>query len=218
MKNGRIFPHEVPEKAPPGYGDHVNRLGRITIPLDDATQLEEIAALIGNFIYVETATSKSASLSIHLNDQYQSEIVFREGMFIAGFKFDTAFVTHAAQAGESLTLVYGIESGNLRIENPAVLSSEITETKLTTVEGVADVTVSNPANEILPADPTRKRAHIFNHHATANIRVGGDGTTSVGRGALLPAGIGITIEGTAAIHGIRTAGVNVDVSITVEKD
>lgn len=215
---GRIFPHEQPNLSREGFGDNVNRIGKVTIPLDNAYDLKEFSALIGNFLYVESATSKGASVDVHFNDQYQSALTLKEGMFIAGLRFDKVFLSSTAQAGESITVVFGIEDGNLRIENPADLANDVDVSKSSDFVGVADVSVLVGATQIVPADATRRKVHIFNTHATDAIRIGGNGSTAAAQGTLLPAGMGITIESTDEIQGIRTGANDVTVAISVEND
>jgi len=195
MGKGREFNNEKPERAIAGYGDNVNRIGRITIPLDSALDLEDIG-IIGNFFYAESATSKNANFLLRLNDQYDSPVTVKEGLFIAGMKFDKGYVSCAAQAGESITLIYGIESGNLRIVNPADQFNDVDLVRGNDFHGINDVALSAAGVTLIAAtDTTRRALHITNLSGNAStIRVGGNTTTSATRGTPIAPGQTFTIQ------------------------
>lgn len=74
-----------------------------TLPLDNARSNFQVS-MMGNFIACVNGTNAATSVSIEFNKQLSGAITFTQGLAIAR-PFDTFFVTHSAQPGESLTFL-----------------------------------------------------------------------------------------------------------------
>lgn len=82
------------------------------------------------------------------------------------------------------------------------------------IDTIADVTVSNVAVQLLPADSSRRKAMIV-EAAGQPMRVG-DANVLAGDGVRIAANGSITLDTTAAVYGIREGAVDALATITVE--
>ena len=86
-----------------------------TIELDLTTARADVKMdFTGNYVYALDATDIDSTLSLRLNEQSRSLLPLYKGR---GYKapFYRFFVTNAVQAGKTLTLAIGIESGTFEV-------------------------------------------------------------------------------------------------------
>jgi len=217
---GAVVPVAIPANAVPEFGLDPNAIRVITIPLDTALNDYEVD-VTGSVLWAVDATSLNASMNVKLQTQRNDKIPVSKGFFLRGARFSHLYITAAAQAGESITLLMAKETNDkLEIINPSSDFSSVSVDKGTTYGSVADVTVVKGAAAavILAADATRREALIYNSGAD-DIRIG-DSNIGAARGTWLPAGQEMTLSGTGAIYGYcpGTASANVTLAITTTND
>ena len=115
---GQNYPVSYNGAAPLEYGEGAPRIGVKTIALDTATTDKEYE-IGGNIIWVPTASSLDATILIKYQTETNDPIPIQSGSFIAGPSFSRLYISWAAQAGESLTLLYTLDNpkNRFRIEN-----------------------------------------------------------------------------------------------------
>ncbi len=219
----RIYPQSFEGASPPEFGIDANTVKVRTINLAVAHGTPHRIDMGGNFIWVVNASSLAATCQLFLGDASLSGSGFPigQGFFMRGIRFSRVFITNLAQAGESLTLLYGVDmSDTVSIENPSIAYSSVTTSKATVFDTVADVAVvaAAAAAQILAANAARRAAIICSLAANAQIVRIGDTNTGAARGAELSPGESITIETTEAIYAYTGAGANQDLAIAWTED
>ena len=198
-------------RAPDQYGDNQNYIGVQRILLDSARSQEKIS-ITGSFLYAIAASSKTATMSIELHNQSKGLIPFLEGQFIGGIPYGQIYITNAAQAGEWIDLMYGVEiAGGLQVQNPANQFSSISLLKGATNSDPVDITTTGAAAavQMVAADATRRRLIVYADTANANtLRVGGSDVDAT-HGIPLAPGQSIEISSTAAVYVYDTVAGNV---------
>jgi len=169
----------------------------------------------GNVLWAMQATSRQAYIDLYLNDQQRDPIRFQEGLFIRGVPFSRVFVTHAAQAGQTITLFYAVEEiDNIQVENPALQFTMIDLTKATVFDSLADIIIVAAAVAVIvvPALATQRTAIIASLAVNGQTCRIGDATTGAARGIELAPGESISISTTEAIYAYNPAGANITLS------
>lgn len=209
---GRQDPVDLPPQAPPTFAVDAARVNIQTIELDVAQINKRIEFGASNFIWALDATSLTATLTMRLNSQQNSPIPFKKGLVIRNLAFSTVYITHDAQPGESITFfIVRQGEGNLLVENAVLEASQVTETKATVLDTVADVSCPNLAvTQVLPANAQRREA-IIQNIGIAAVRAG-DGNVTATRGFRLDAGATIILSTTEAISIRNDSGAAIDVS------
>lgn len=214
--SGRFHPVPNEGTAPRPWGRDANRISTITLALDNARDRNEIR-IGGDFLWASDATDGAATITIAFNvREADAGITFRRGSMVAGMRYGRVFVTHAAQAGKTMTLTYAVEAPELRIANPAGFFTDVSISTPTTLDSIADVSlVLAVTTQILAADATRKEAIISNLAGnTQTFRIGDSGAAAA-NGTPLPPGATIILETTAEIHGFNPGAVSESVAVTV---
>ena len=116
--------------APQEYGQAVNRISVVTLALDTARDDERLE-IGGSFLWAVNASSIDATVSVRFQDEFYGLVPFRRGTSVRGVRFSRLYITHAAQAGETITLAYATEEqDNIQIENPALFGAQIDSVSL----------------------------------------------------------------------------------------
>lgn len=204
---GRLFPESFEGDAPKEFGIGANILKTRTFNLTVARHLEEIN-IGGSCLWAIEATSLTAGIDIRINDQLRDPVTFQQGMFIRGIPFSRLYVSHDAQAGETITLFFATEADvrNIEIVNPSIGFNNINVTKATVLDTIADVVlVAGATTQILAANAARRIAKISNLTANTKIFRIGDAAAAAARGVELAPGETMEIEATEAIYGYNPA-------------
>lgn len=231
----RIYPKSHEGVAIPEFGIDANVLQTKQFDLGAARALQRYE-IGGTLLWVAAASSRGAYVDVYFNDQLRDPIRFGLGMFIRGVPFSRIFVSHPAQAGESITVLYAAETvDNIHIENPALQYTEveIAAASLAALESVdlnaATInTLSKPgimnsqvdlvivagaaAVMILAIHGTRRAAIIGSLTANTQVIRVADANCGANRGQEINPGEEITLYTSAAIYGYTAAGVNQTVS------
>jgi len=221
-QKGRIFPRSFEGQAPREFGMDANILKTRTFTLTVARSLEEIN-IGGSCIWAIDASSLQANVDIYINDQLRDPVTFRQGMFIRGIPYSRVFVSHAAQAGATITIFFAVEEqvNNIQIVNPSLAYNQINLTKATGYASLIDVVmVAGAATQIIAADPTRRDLYITNLSGNAAIlRVGpAGGMVAANRGTPLAPGETTIINTTVAVSAWNPGGANQNVAVTYTID
>ena len=204
---------QVPGAAVPQFGIDANAIRLKKIPLDNARSQSKID-ITGTFLYVITASSKTALANIGFGEQVQDAVPFKEGQFISGLRFSQIYVTNTAQAGEYITVMYGVESNiGLKVNNPSSQYNNISVIKPTGLDTVADVALTAATVTLISAaDSTRKEILITNLSTNAAVMRIGDSNTAAARGIEISPGQTVTLATTDAVYGYSVPGESVGVS------
>ena len=217
---GRLFPRSFEGQAPREFGQGANIIKTRTFDLAVARNLEAID-IGGSCLWAIAASSLTAIIDVYINDQLRDPITFSQGMFIRGIPFSRLFVSHAAQPGETITLMFAVEEDvrNIQIINPTLAFNQINVTKATALETITDVAmIGLDTTEILPANPVRRVAYITNLLGNAETLRVGDAAAADTRGTPLAPGDTITIETTEAVHAYKPVAGNENVAVTWTED
>lgn len=215
----RLYPKPFEGQAPAEFGLDANILKTRTFNLTAARNLEQIE-IGGSCLWAIDATSLTASIDIYINDQLRDPVTFQQGMFIRGIPFSRLYVSHAAQAGETITIFFAREQEvrNIEIVNPSIAFNNINITKATVLDTVADVALGAAATtQILAANADRRKAIITNLAANVSIFRIGDAAAAAARGVELAPGETLEIETTEAIYGYNP-GVAQSVGVAYTED
>lgn len=217
---GRLFPENYEGEAPQEFGQGANILKTRTFALDNARDLEQIE-IGGSCLWAIDATSLTASIDIRVNDQLRDPVSFQQGMFIRGIPFSRIYISHEAQAGETITLFFAREADvrNIEIVNPSIAFNNINLTKATVLETITDVAMIGVATtQILAANAARRVAYITNLLGNVQTLRVGDLNAAATRGTPLAPGDTITIETTEAIFAYKPVAGNENVAVSWTED
>jgi hypothetical protein len=217
---GRLFPENYEGEAPQEFGRGANILKTRTFALDVARDLEEIE-IGGSCLWAIGATNLTASIDIRVNDQLRDPVTFQQGMFIRGIPFSRLYVSHAAQAGETITLFFAREAdvNNIEIVNPSIAFNNINITKASVLDTIADVALGATATtQILAANAARRITLITNLSANIQTFRIGDAATGAARGVELAPGESVSLETTEAIYGYNPGAIAEGVGVTWTED
>ena len=201
----RLYPENFEGTAPIEFGIGANILKTRTFNLTNARDLELID-IGGSCLWAVTASSLGAQIDIRINDQLRDPVTFQQGMFIRGVPFSRLYVSHAAQAGESITIFFAREQEvrNIEIVNPAIAFTEVNLTKATLLINNNDVVLpAGGGGTVLAANANRRVGFIQSPSTNIIIMRFGDGTTGAARGLNLAPGEILKIETTALIRGFN---------------
>lgn len=202
------------------FGIRSNIVNTMTLDLSNARQEVRIN-IGGSVLWALDATSRNALINVKLNDQNWGSIPIRQGFFIRGVPYSQIYITHAAQAGETITLLYAVEEdpSQISIMNPSLFTQEVDLTKATVLDTVADVTLAAAATtQILAANADRRAAFISNLVGNANTMRIGDNNAGATRGIPLAPGETIIVSSTEAIYGYNPGGAGEDVGVMWTED
>jgi len=217
---GNITPITPGAQAPREYGLDANVLQTIPFALDAARDKERLE-FGGSMIWAYAASSLTAQIDIHINTQQSHPITFQKGMMMRGVPFSRLFITHAAQAGESITLIIAVEGESeikerrrIQVENAAEGYTAVTLAKATDLQTIADVTLGAAATtQILAANALRRVVFISNLIGnTQTFRIG-DNNAAAARGVPLAPGETIIVSGTDTIYGYNPGAAGEDVAV-----
>ena len=197
----RLYPENYEGTAPIEFGTGANILKTRTFNLTNARDLELID-IGGSCLWAVTASSLGAQIDIRINDQLRDPVTFQQGMFIRGVPFSRLYVSHAAQAGESITIFFAREQDvrNIEIINPAIAFTEVNLTKGTILSSGGDVTIAAAGTgNILAANANRRVAFISSLTTNINILRVGDAGVSATRGLELAPGESFGVKSSAQI-------------------
>jgi len=212
---GRLFPKSFEGQAPREFGIGANILKTRTFALTVARDLEEVA-IGGSCLWAIAATSLTAQIDIRINDQLRDPVTFQQGMFIRGIPFSRVFVSHAAQAGETITLFFAAEQDvrNIEIVNPSIAFNNINVTKSTAIGSLDDLAVVGAAVPVivLPANALRRRAYVSSPTTNINTLRIGTSSSSPTRGIPLAPGETLIIDTITSVYVYNPAGPNQTIS------
>lgn len=217
---GRVYPHAEVTGSVQEYGTAEPVLKSRTLNLTVARNLQKIECG-GSVLWCLDCTSRAAYVDVRVNDQLRDPIRVREGFFVKGMRFSRFYISHPAQAGQTLTLYYAVDDeGRFDVKNPALQFTEIEVTKATVLNTAADVTIvaAAPAAQILAANANRRSAIIGSLATNVNTARIGDAATGAAQGAELAPGESITVEATEAIFAYNPAGANIDLTLVWIED
>ena len=224
---GNVFPqrfiggsgHEDPSMPNSGgvplFGQNANKLHTIKIPLDVATTNRRID-VPGNFLWAITASSLSAAVTIRFNDQTGEGLTFQRGMMIEGPAFGEVYAEWSAQAGESITLAYGVGGlpFGMRVENPLIAFQQVQIDVPNTFDSIADVSLAAGATTaIIASNALREGVWIGNlYGAATQVRIGDSGAGAANGVEILP-GQREFFRTTAALYGYNPHAAAQSVSV-----
>ncbi len=191
------------ERLVPSIGQGAGRIGVVRVDLTNARTLEEFI-MTGNFVWAIRASAQNAAMDVRFNSQRDPDIPFAAGLSIAGLPFDRLYISNAAQAGQSIDLLYAVErAGGFNITNRSTTIQSVALTKPTTFVGRQFFTVGVTAVQVAIVRATRSESIINSIAANnGNIYIGDTDAVTVSNGLeILPGGTHI-ITGTAPIWGI----------------
>lgn len=210
---GRIFPVGNEGQAFPEFGEEQGApvIRSIGLNLDTARSKVEIE-IGGNFLWAVSATDGSTSIQVAFSRESADEgLEFKNGTRISGLPFSRLFVTHAAQPGKTITLVYAVEAARrgLEIDNPAGDFTSITQTKPTSAANNADQTLAiNTTAVVVAASATRRRLWVeADINNTEDLRVAPNGSIGDTQGLRLTPGAAVELLATVA-YDIRNPSTN----------
>lgn len=216
---GRLYPENYEGQAPKEFGIDANVLKTRTFNLAVARDLEQID-IGGSCIWAVAATSLGASIDIRINDQLRDPVTFQQGMFIRGVPFSRLYVSHEAQAGETITIFFAREQDvrNIEIVNPAIAFTEVDLTKANTYVSNNDVAMIAGATTVIQgANILRRVVYITNLAANlATLRISGN--AAINRGTPLAPGETLIITTTAGIVGYNPGAVDQNVALSYTED
>lgn len=216
----QIFPKSHEGQAPREFGIDANILKTRTFTLTVARVLEEIN-IGGSCIWAIAASSLQANVDIYINDQLRDPVTFRQGMFIRGIPYSRVYVSHAAQAGATITVFFAVEKdvNNIQIVNPSLAYNEINLTKSTLYVSGPDVVMIGLATTII-AGPNAARRICYITNLTGNVQTLriGDTNAAATNGTPLAPGETITIDTTGAVYAYKPVAGNESVAVSYTYD
>lgn len=218
--SGRLYPDNFEGQAPKEFGIGANILKTRTFALDNARDLEQID-IGGSCIWAIAATSLGAEIDVRVNDQLRDPVTFQQGMFIRGIPFSRLYVSHDAQAGETITIFFAKEQDvkNIEVVNPAIAFTEINLTKSTLFADAVDVVIGAAAQgTLLAANANRRTAYITS--LSTNVHTVRVGTWGVGaaRGMALAPGETLAIDTTYLIMAYNPGGIGQTFGVSWTED
>ena len=200
------------------FGEEAPNIYSRVIDLSTAKNDFLIETGASNFIWIRDATDNNANLDIKFNTQRHTGLNFTKGMLVKITPFSKIYIDNTAQAGKTITIIFGLQSPNFLIENPAgsftSITGEVSITSPATFPTTADVTCGTGALTSLKAvNTSRKEIFITNTHASATVRIG-DASTGASRGVPLYAGQTLVIENTAQFYCRNDSGGNVIIAVS----
>jgi len=216
---GVKMPQDYPAQSPLPYGLFAAGVKAYPVLLDNVRTEHEIK-ISGNLIWAYDASDLAANFTLKFNTLESDGVIIREGFFIAGPKFSRLYISHEAQAGKYINLLY-TEDGrrDVRVINPNQTAATVEITKAGTINAWADVVVGAGARAVISvALPEKRNVHIRNKALNpAAFRIG-DIAVNATSGIELNPGEYIDIETTAAIYAWNTGVVDQSITLTTTED
>ena len=169
--------------------------------LDAVTADQTIALGASTFIWVRRASSATASMDVTFDHDRTGSLRLTQGFFLSGMSFSILNLTHAAQAGEWIEIVYGpLFSPNA--VNPSEAVSTFTPEPRSALTVFHDSTLATTTvHPVLAANAKRQRAVVQNvgpDDFRVGYVIGGSGVSST-TGFILTAGESMEFFGTGQI-------------------
>ena len=217
---GRLYPENFEGNAPKEFGIGAHILKTRTFALGNARDLEQID-IGGSCIWAVSATSLGAEIDIRINDQLRDPVTFQQGMFIRGIPFSRLYVSHAAQAGQSITIFFAREQDvrNIEIVNPSISFTEVDLVKASVYFTRVDVVaIAGALTVLIGTSPTHRRTFINNLSTNlVVVRIGGV-NTAANRGTELAPGETLILDSTASRYVWNPGAVNQNISVVWTED
>ena len=191
--------------APARFGTGAHNYFVRTFLLDTARTLVEIP-MTGTFIYISAATNQDTNVDIRLNTQREAGANYRLGRLVGGFPFDKIYLSHAAQAGETITLEYGVTHPDLplNILNPSNVISTVELRKYGTITNFIEVAVPAATLAVIRAANGNRREIGLTNTGVNWANVGGTGVGGFTGIRLYPQQT-VFLDTTAAINAFGAA-------------
>lgn len=211
---GVKMPEDPPAHSPLPYGLFDAGLKVYTIYLDNARTEHEVK-ISGNVFWAYRASATSAKAFIRFNNLQGDKVEVTQGLFIAGHKYSSIFITNTAQSGAYIHILYTTDaSQQIRVFNADQSAGEVNIITPDGYESIADVTLAAGAtNQIVAGDADRVELILTNLDGAETLRIG-DTNAAAARGTPLPPGGNIILTTTAAVYGYNPGAGGVDVAIT----
>ena len=209
---GPVVPVELPPGSAPRFADNRGKFHTITIdlsvPRNNARQ-----KVTGDVLWAYEATDNTAVINVKFNEQLGEGINYRQGLVIAGGKFDDLYLTNTAQAGKSITLLYGVQiAGNWFFQNFAQSFATVNIAVGATFTTVADVACANAANTVLAvANANRKELIISSPAGAGGARINDGGGAE---GIWIFGGQTIVLSTTAQVSLRNDSGAAINMGVT----
>lgn len=178
----------------------------------DASRDNEVFEIVGDGMYVLDATDTGVSVDVRFSEIEADAITLikRKGVRLPFYRF---FVTHAAQAGKTITIILmrdlEMQVGVIDFSAAQDVNSILqpVQTKQPATLNVSAVVVGIVAVQILAANLNRKKFTSLNNGAT-DLYFGKDGTVTTANGfGKIVAGQAWDSEYTGAVWAIGSAAV-----------
>jgi hypothetical protein len=188
---GQFYPVPLEGQARDQFGRDQNRIGIITIPLDNSRNQDELT-IGGSILWAIDASSISAKLIVSFQDYTSAAVPYSQGLMIRGVRYSQLYLSNEAQPGESITFLYAVETaGGLQIENPLQDAGEVNINNpgaFTELSTLNDATVGNPPTAVVPSTADAREVILQASSDNENtIRIG-DQNVGINRGAELQPG------------------------------
>lgn len=221
----QIYPNDIPQTAAELFGVDASTIGVLELPLDDKRENHEIQ-IGGTVLWAVDASSKTVKVNVGFNRQSADKVPVKEGTMMAGLRYSKIYVSNAAQAGGSITLVYLTENvdGQFRVLNPADQFNNVNLIRGTTAAAsqvdIQDKDAAGGPEQLVAADSTRRRLWFENPSTTATIWMGVDNTVDNTNGfPLRPRAVmELTASAQTAVWIWQDSGGTLSVPVFEEKD
>lgn len=191
---------------PEDFGQRAPKFIVRVFALDTLTENKKVQFGSSSFIWAIDASTPIAEVTFKFNRQDNGGVPFRKGTRISGFTFDDAFISHSAQAGDTITIVSMLETEReLQITN-AGGAVEVISPPVFSAPAPVSVVVATPI-DLLAANPKRVFGIISNPSFNAwpiyvqDAFIGGNGIY------LPPGGPPLFLATTALIRGVAVGAV-----------
>ena len=152
------------------FGSEAPNIFSRTIALDTARDDELVDTGASNFIWVRDASDFGANINIKFNTQRHGGLNFQQGMIVKLTPFSKIYLTHTAQAGKTITLIYGLQSTDFILENPASSFNNVDVSKSSALSTTPDPSALATATTlILTSNSDRREAIIKNMDSTKKM-------------------------------------------------
>jgi hypothetical protein len=199
---GQFFPVPLEGQARDEFGRNQNRIGIITIPLDNERQQEELS-IGGSILWAIDASSINAKLIVSFQDYTSAAVPYSQGLMIRGVRYSQLYISNDAQPGSSITFLYAVETaGGLQIENPLQDAGEVNINNpgaFALLSSIDDATVGNSVSTVVSATANGREVILqASSSNTDSIRIG-DANIGTSRGAEIQPGQSIILTTKSAI-------------------
>lgn len=216
---GNFLPFDFQGSSPKEFGTDAPTIRTKQYVLTNARDLEEMD-LGGTCLWAVDASDLIAWIDIRINDQLSNPIRFRMGMFIRGAPYSRIFVSHDAQPGKTLTILYvrEVDISKFEIANPSMFYNSVGLSNATVFTSVADVALGAAATSlVLAANADRREAIITNLPGNISTIRLGDAAAGAAEGIPVVPGETFRVNTTAPIYAYNP-GVAQNVGVSYTQD